>query len=207
MIDPEKALELLKEGYQKYKDPWIAFNIGIHMRELGKIEEAKKNFEIAYNGLPLPHYKSLARQELVSLKETIIEEEKKVVDSSAITITEINGPNEISPDKTNFEVQLKIENATSKEQPVKIWFNTLWPDGRMGTRPTFYAKRGITITPIPIPTPSNDGKYILEIQLLNHKEILLENQIFQISIEVKTSGAKKLLKWGKFLGLMFGPRL
>lgn len=210
MADPEKALKLLEKGYQKTDDPWIAFHKGIRLSELAKISEARKNFEIAYNNLPLSQYKALAKQELEALeglkgkveKEEVAEERKPT-----ITITEVNGPKEVSPETTSFEIQLIIHNSSSQKQPLIIWFHALWSNGQMGARPTFYAKEGVNTIRIPVPTPLNDGEYYIEIQLLNQEGLLIENQIIQVPFEVKTSGIKKLLKWGKYLGMMFGPRL
>ena len=69
--NPEEAIRLLKEGFQKINDGWLAFHIAERYKELGDSVQSKEYYMIAINNLPLPQYKKLAQKGLNELKTTI----------------------------------------------------------------------------------------------------------------------------------------
>ena len=202
MTDSQEALKLLEKGYQETQDGWVAFHMAERYREIGKTKQAEKFYSIASERLPLPQYKALAQRQLKQLRIL----PKKEALTPSVFIKEVIGPTELSPDVTSFNVEVKIQN-NQKSTILKIWFNALWVNGKMGETPLFRIKQGEQIKTLLLPTPLEEGKYNLELHLLDEEGILIEDQFIQVPIEVKLSGVKKLIKWGKQLGLLFLPKI
>ena len=204
MSDPHEALKLLEKGYQETQDGWVAFHMAERYREIGETKQAEKFYGIALERLPLPQYKALAQKQLRLLQIPMMKKEDL---TPSIFIKEVIGPTELSPDVTSFNVEVKIQNNNPKSTILKIWFNALWANGKMGETPLFRAKGGEQSKMLLLPTPSEEGDYNLELHLLDQEGILIEDQFVQVPIEVKLSGVKKLIKWGKMLGLLFLPKI
>lgn len=67
----QQAENKLLEAFKIAQDPWIAYHLGIICEETGKIDEARKWFDYAEKHLPIPLYKSKAKEKLQEIEEKV----------------------------------------------------------------------------------------------------------------------------------------
>ena len=72
-FESRNPLDCLLRLFNYTKDGWVAFNIGGVLREEGRLEEALKYYKIAYERLPLPKYKEMAKQEIEKIERKLAE--------------------------------------------------------------------------------------------------------------------------------------
>jgi len=66
-----EAENILRGGFEKTQDPWIAYEIGKLYIENEKFNEARKFLEYAQRYLTLPRYKELAKKKLLEVEKRI----------------------------------------------------------------------------------------------------------------------------------------
>lgn len=66
-----EAEDVLIKGFEKTRDPWIAYKVGKLFLENEKFNEAKKFLEYAQKYLVLPKYKELAKKKLLEVEKKI----------------------------------------------------------------------------------------------------------------------------------------
>ncbi len=67
-----EAESVLRGGFEKTQDPWIAYKIGKLCIENEKFNEAKKSLEYAQRYLTLPRYKESAKKKLLEVKKKML---------------------------------------------------------------------------------------------------------------------------------------
>lgn len=74
-INSQNPLDCLLELFQKTDDGWVAFHIGKILKDEGNPEKALYYYEKAYERLPLPKYRDMARNEIEILKKQLAQKE------------------------------------------------------------------------------------------------------------------------------------
>jgi|Deesub1362B_J571_1020462.scaffolds.fasta_scaffold00363_16 tetratricopeptide (TPR) repeat protein len=72
-ISSRDPLECLLRLFQETDDGWVAFHIGNILKDEGRLEEALNYYKKAYERLPLPKYKDMAKSEIEKLENELVE--------------------------------------------------------------------------------------------------------------------------------------
>ncbi len=70
-INSRDPLDCLLKLFQETDDGWVAFHIGGILKGEGRLEEALDYYKKAYERLPLPKYKDMAKSEIEKLEKEL----------------------------------------------------------------------------------------------------------------------------------------
>lgn len=74
-FESANPLECLIRLFNSTEDGWVAFNIAGLLQDEGRLDEALKYYKIAYERLPLPKYKAMAKQEIEKIEKKLAEKD------------------------------------------------------------------------------------------------------------------------------------
>ena len=78
-LNSKNPLSCLLKLFKETDDGWVAFHIGNVLKDTGKLEEAIEYYKKAYERLPLPKYKEIARVEIEKLEKLVGRTNKNVL--------------------------------------------------------------------------------------------------------------------------------